>query len=80
MSTPFCVRSRAFLEPMVQVLRSASVGAEQTSPGRLAPHLLQRKRVKDMPTLFERRSRVCLDFKVQVFYSASSAKLRDMRE
>ena len=40
MSTPFCVRSRASLEPRVQGLRSASVGAKQTSTGRLAPHLL----------------------------------------
>ena len=40
LSTLFCIRSRAFFEPMVQSLRSASVGAKQTSPGRLAPHLL----------------------------------------
>ena len=43
-STPFCVRSRASLEPRVQGLRSAPVGAKQTSTGRLAPHLLQRRR------------------------------------
>ena len=37
----FCFWSRACLEPRVQGLRSAPVGAEQMSTGHLAPHLLQ---------------------------------------
>ena len=56
----FFVRSRAFLELRVQGLRSASVGAKQTSPGRLAPNLLQQRlrfyclvrREKGSPELF----------------------------
>ena len=42
----FLFRTHSVLEPAVQGLRFAPVGAEQTSSGRLAPHLplLRRRR------------------------------------
>ncbi len=65
----FYIRSRADLEPRVQGLRSASVGAKQTSPGRLAPHLL---RVSIMKIIWRMAGYMC---QTVIFMSRKTAAI-----